>query len=171
MLMQSLSFCAAIILCIVHDTLSFEIQTTRYETKDDNTNLKLIVNKNQSVSLDKAKPTSSSPEENTEAQRKSEDNAHSKDGQQDRKDALGKSADEQLEASSYLSVGLGAHRGRLNIQSGLEDDDEYDGAWCAELEDQEQWLQLDALRPTLFTGVILQGRNSIWGSLALGPHL
>ncbi|XP_066535429.1 probable carboxypeptidase X1 isoform X3 [Hoplias malabaricus] len=30
------------------------------------------------------------------------------------------------------------------------------------MKNQEQWLQLDALRPTLFTGVILQGRNSIW---------
>uniref|UniRef100_A0A8C2K8X9 Carboxypeptidase X (M14 family), member 1a n=1 Tax=Cyprinus carpio TaxID=7962 RepID=A0A8C2K8X9_CYPCA len=73
-----------------------------------------------------------------------------------------KVSDDQLESSSYLSVGLGPHRGRLNIQSGLEDDDEYDGAWCAGVEDQEQWLQLNALRPTLFTGVILQGRNSIW---------
>ncbi|XP_057197489.1 probable carboxypeptidase X1 [Triplophysa rosa] len=175
MLMQSLSFCAAIILCIAHDSLSSEIQSLGYVAKADNNTLKLIVNLTLNVSLDKAKPTSSSPEENTEAQRNSEEKAHSKDGQQDNKDARGKSdcpplgleslkvSDEQLEASSYLSVGLGAHRGRLNIQSGLEDDDEYDGAWCAELEDQEQWLQLDALRPTLFTGVILQGRNSIWG--------
>ncbi|KAI4878407.1 hypothetical protein NFI96_008158 [Prochilodus magdalenae] len=51
------------------------------------------------------------------------------------------------------SVGIGVR---------LEDEDEYDGAWCAGLEDQEQWLQLDSLRLTLFTGVILQGRNSIW---------
>ncbi|XP_072533956.1 probable carboxypeptidase X1 [Salminus brasiliensis] len=71
-------------------------------------------------------------------------------------------SDYQLQASSSLSSGLGPHRGRLNIQSGLEDEDEYDGAWCAGEEDQEQWLQLDTLRPTLFTGVILQGRNSIW---------
>ncbi|MCI4376514.1 hypothetical protein PGIGA_G00189400 [Pangasianodon gigas] len=71
-------------------------------------------------------------------------------------------SDYQLQASSSLSSGLGPHRGRLNIQSGLEDGDEYDGAWCAGMEDKEQWLQLDALRPTLFTGVILQGRNSIW---------
>ncbi|XP_036429865.1 probable carboxypeptidase X1 [Colossoma macropomum] len=71
-------------------------------------------------------------------------------------------SDYQLQASSSLSSGLGPQRGRLNIQSGIEDGDEYDGAWCAGLEDHEQWLQLDALRPTLFTGVILQGRNSIW---------
>ncbi|KAF5900933.1 putative carboxypeptidase X1, partial [Clarias magur] len=71
-------------------------------------------------------------------------------------------SDFQLQASSSLSSGLGPHRGRLNIQSGLEDGDEYDGAWCAGTEDKEQWWQLDALRPTLFTGVILQGRSSIW---------
>lgn len=51
------------------------------------------------------------------------------------------------------------------LQSGLEDGDEYDGAWCAGMEDKEQWLMLDALRPTLFTGVILQGRSSIWRSV------
>ncbi|XP_017320328.1 probable carboxypeptidase X1 isoform X1 [Ictalurus punctatus] len=71
-------------------------------------------------------------------------------------------SDYQLQASTSLSSGLGPHRGRLNIQSGLEDGDEYDGAWCAGMEDKEQWLMLDALRPTLFTGVILQGRSSIW---------
>ncbi|XP_066535428.1 probable carboxypeptidase X1 isoform X2 [Hoplias malabaricus] len=71
-------------------------------------------------------------------------------------------SDYQLQASSSLTSGLGPHRGRLNIQSGWEDGDEYDGAWCAGMKNQEQWLQLDALRPTLFTGVILQGRNSIW---------
>ncbi|XP_062852435.1 probable carboxypeptidase X1 [Trichomycterus rosablanca] len=71
-------------------------------------------------------------------------------------------SDYQLQASTSLSNGLGPHRGRLNIQSGLEDEDEYDGAWCAATEDKDQWLQLDSLRMTLFTGVILQGRNSIW---------
>ncbi|XP_023687191.2 probable carboxypeptidase X1 [Paramormyrops kingsleyae] len=70
--------------------------------------------------------------------------------------------DTQLQASSIKHYGLGPHRGRLNIQSGLEDGDEYDGAWCAKYEDKKQWLEVDALRPTLFTGVILQGRNSIW---------
>ena len=47
-------------------------------------------------------------------------------------------------------------------QSGIEDGDLYDGAWCAQYEDQDQWLEVDALHLTLFTGVILQGRNSIW---------
>ncbi|XP_030628233.1 probable carboxypeptidase X1 [Chanos chanos] len=71
-------------------------------------------------------------------------------------------SDSQLQASTSLQAAFGPHRGRLNIQSGLDDDDEYGGAWCAGLEDKEQWLQLDVLRPTLFTAVILQGRSSIW---------
>lgn len=70
--------------------------------------------------------------------------------------------DTQLRASSYKRRGLGPHRGRLNIQSGIEDGDIYDGAWCAQQRDKTQWLEVDALRPTRFTGVILQGRNSIW---------
>ncbi|XP_053180316.1 probable carboxypeptidase X1 [Scomber japonicus] len=70
--------------------------------------------------------------------------------------------DAQLKASSYKRRGLGPHRGRLNIQSGIEDGDIYDGAWCAQYRDKNQWLEVDAQRPTRFTGVILQGRNSIW---------
>ncbi|XP_053191617.1 probable carboxypeptidase X1 [Scomber japonicus] len=70
--------------------------------------------------------------------------------------------DSQITASSYPRTGLGPHRGRMNIQSGIHDGDIYDGAWCAEYKDQHQWLEVDALHPTLFTGVILQGRNSIW---------
>ncbi|XP_034038103.1 probable carboxypeptidase X1 isoform X1 [Thalassophryne amazonica] len=70
--------------------------------------------------------------------------------------------DTQLSASSYKRQGLGPHRGRLNIQSGTEDGDIYDGAWCAQRRDMEQWLQVDAQRQTRFTGVILQGRSSIW---------
>lgn len=50
------------------------------------------------------------------------------------------------------------------FQSGIEDGDLYDGAWCAKYKDQHQWLEVDAIHPTLFTGVILQGRNSIWRS-------
>ncbi|KAM6163806.1 putative carboxypeptidase X1 [Rhynchocyon petersi] len=71
-------------------------------------------------------------------------------------------SDSQLEASSSQSFGLGPHRGRLNIQSGLENNDFYDGAWCAEQQDAEPWLQVDAGHPTHFSGVITQGRNSIW---------
>uniref|UniRef100_A0A3Q3VQI6 Uncharacterized protein n=1 Tax=Mola mola TaxID=94237 RepID=A0A3Q3VQI6_MOLML len=70
--------------------------------------------------------------------------------------------DNQLRASSYKRRGLGPHRGRLNIQSGIEDGDIYDGAWCARYRDKKQWLEVDALRLTRFTGVILQGRSSIW---------
>ncbi|KAM9795223.1 putative carboxypeptidase X1 [Neosynchiropus ocellatus] len=70
--------------------------------------------------------------------------------------------DTQLRASSYKRRGLGPHRGRLNIQSGIQDGDIYDGAWCALHRDKNQWLEVDALRLTRFTGVILQGRNSIW---------
>ncbi|XP_034015912.1 probable carboxypeptidase X1 [Thalassophryne amazonica] len=70
--------------------------------------------------------------------------------------------DSQIQASSYQRSGLGPHRGRLNIQSGIEDGDLYDGAWCAGYKDQDQWLEVDAIDLILFTGVILQGRNSIW---------
>ncbi|XP_063046448.1 probable carboxypeptidase X1 [Engraulis encrasicolus] len=70
--------------------------------------------------------------------------------------------DAQLQSSTYQRRGLGPHRGRLNIQSGVEDGDIYDGAWCSSYEDQKQWLQVDARRQTNFTGVILQGRASIW---------
>ncbi|XP_056239107.1 probable carboxypeptidase X1 isoform X2 [Seriola aureovittata] len=70
--------------------------------------------------------------------------------------------DNQLKASSYKRRGLGPHRGRLNIQSGIEDGDIYDGAWCAQYRDQNQWLEVDARQQTRFTGVILQGRSSIW---------
>ncbi|XP_075037655.1 putative carboxypeptidase X1 [Mixophyes fleayi] len=70
--------------------------------------------------------------------------------------------DYQLRASSIKRYGLGSHRGRLNIQSGIYDDDFYDGAWCAGEKNKEQWLEIDARRLTRFTGVITQGKNSIW---------
>ncbi|XP_067374500.1 probable carboxypeptidase X1 isoform X2 [Channa argus] len=70
--------------------------------------------------------------------------------------------DNQLRASSYKRRGLGPHRGRLNIQSGIEDGDIYDGAWCARDKDKGQWLEVDSRRLTRFTGVVLQGRSSIW---------
>lgn len=50
------------------------------------------------------------------------------------------------------------------FQSGIEDGDMYDGAWCAMYRDRHQWLEVDAIHLTLFTGVVLQGRNSIWRS-------
>uniref|UniRef100_M4AXG5 Carboxypeptidase X, M14 family member 1 n=1 Tax=Xiphophorus maculatus TaxID=8083 RepID=M4AXG5_XIPMA len=73
--------------------------------------------------------------------------------------------DAHLRASSYKRRGLGPHRGRLNIQSGIDDGDIYDGAWCARYKDKNQWLEVDAQRLIQFTGVILQGRNSIWRSV------
>ncbi|XP_017289389.1 inactive carboxypeptidase-like protein X2 [Kryptolebias marmoratus] len=72
--------------------------------------------------------------------------------------------DFQLHASSTKRYGLGAHRGRLNIQAGLYEDDLYDGAWCAGRNDPLQWIEVDARRLTKFTGVVTQGRNSLWSS-------
>ncbi|XP_040820651.1 adipocyte enhancer-binding protein 1 [Ochotona curzoniae] len=68
--------------------------------------------------------------------------------------------DNQIRASSMLRHGLGAQRGRLNMQAGANEDDYYDGAWCAEDESQTQWLEVDTRRTTRFTGVITQGRDS-----------
>ncbi|XP_025129652.2 inactive carboxypeptidase-like protein X2 isoform X1 [Bubalus bubalis] len=70
--------------------------------------------------------------------------------------------DFQLHASTSKRYGLGAHRGRLNIQAGINENDFYDGAWCAGRNDLHQWIEVDARRLTKFTGVITQGRNSLW---------
>ncbi|XP_056153080.1 inactive carboxypeptidase-like protein X2 [Lampris incognitus] len=72
--------------------------------------------------------------------------------------------DFQLHASTTKRYGLGAHRGRLNIQAGLYEDDLYDGGWCAGRNDPLQWFEVDARRLTKFTGVITQGRSSLWSS-------
>ncbi|KAM9078397.1 adipocyte enhancer-binding protein 1 [Megaptera novaeangliae] len=68
--------------------------------------------------------------------------------------------DNQIRASSMLRHGLGAQRGRLNMQAGDTEDDYYDGAWCAEDDSQTQWIEVDTRRTTKFTGVITQGRDS-----------
>ncbi|KAM5203813.1 adipocyte enhancer-binding protein 1 isoform 2-T2 [Hipposideros larvatus] len=68
--------------------------------------------------------------------------------------------DNQIRASSMLRHGLGAQRGRLNMQAGATEDDYYDGAWCAEDDTQTQWIEVDTRRTTRFTGVITQGRDS-----------
>ncbi|XP_062035443.1 adipocyte enhancer-binding protein 1 [Lepus europaeus] len=68
--------------------------------------------------------------------------------------------DNQIRASSMLRHGLGAQRGRLNMQAGANEDDYYDGAWCAEDDSQTQWIEVDTRRTTRFTGVITQGRDS-----------
>lgn len=60
----------------------------------------------------------------------------------------------------YCSPGSDGHV--LCPQSGLEDGDLYDGAWCAEPQDAEPWFQVDARHPTRFSGIITQGRNSVW---------
>ncbi|XP_036295249.1 inactive carboxypeptidase-like protein X2 [Pipistrellus kuhlii] len=73
-----------------------------------------------------------------------------------------KVTDFQLHASTAKRYGLGAHRGRLNIQAGVSENDFYDGAWCAGRNDAHQWIEVDARRLTRFTGVITQGRNSLW---------
>ncbi|XP_035262585.1 inactive carboxypeptidase-like protein X2 [Anguilla anguilla] len=72
--------------------------------------------------------------------------------------------DFQLHASTMRRYGLGAHRGRLNIQAGLYEDEFYDGGWCAGRTDPLQWFEVDARRLTKFTGVITQGRSSLWSS-------
>ncbi|KAM5172820.1 adipocyte enhancer-binding protein 1 isoform 2-T3 [Mantella aurantiaca] len=69
--------------------------------------------------------------------------------------------DDQILASSMLRHGLHAQRGRLNMQAGTDEDDFFDGAWCAEDESLVQWLEVDTRRTTLFTGIITQGRDSV----------
>ncbi|XP_042329430.1 adipocyte enhancer-binding protein 1 isoform X2 [Sceloporus undulatus] len=69
--------------------------------------------------------------------------------------------DDQILASSMLRHGLGAQRGRLNMQTGSNEDDYFDGAWCAEDDSRIQWIQVDTRRTTKFTGVITQGRDSL----------
>ncbi|ELK25160.1 Adipocyte enhancer-binding protein 1 [Myotis davidii] len=56
--------------------------------------------------------------------------------------------DNQIRASSMLRHGLGAQRGRLNMQAGAVEDDYYDGAWCAEDDAQNQWIEVDTRRTT-----------------------
>ncbi|XP_056325762.1 inactive carboxypeptidase-like protein X2 [Danio aesculapii] len=72
--------------------------------------------------------------------------------------------DFQLHASSMRHYGLGPHRGRLNIQGGLLEDDLYGGGWCAGHTDPLQWFEVDARRLTKFTAVVIQGRSSLWSS-------
>ncbi|XP_075767180.1 adipocyte enhancer-binding protein 1 isoform X2 [Pelodiscus sinensis] len=68
--------------------------------------------------------------------------------------------DDQILASSMLRHGLGAQRGRLNMQAGSNEDDFFDGAWCAEDDTRTHWIEVDTRRTTKFTGVITQGRDS-----------
>nr|XP_023686791.1 inactive carboxypeptidase-like protein X2 isoform X2 [Paramormyrops kingsleyae] len=72
--------------------------------------------------------------------------------------------DFQLHASTMRRYSLGPHRGRLNIQAGIYEDEFYEGGWCAGRNDPMQWFEVDARRLTKFTGVITQGRSSLWSS-------
>ena len=45
-------------------------------------------------------------------------------------------------------------------QAGPNEDDFFDGAWCAEDDSRAHWLEVDTRRTTKFTGVITQGRDS-----------
>lgn len=45
-------------------------------------------------------------------------------------------------------------------QAGTNEDDFFDGAWCAEDDSRAHWIEVDTRRTTKFTGVITQGRDS-----------
>lgn len=64
----------------------------------------------------------------------------------------------------YVHVELNSplHGFFSDLQAGLYEDDLYDGAWCAGRDDPLQWLEVDARRLTKFTGVVTQGRSSLW---------
>ncbi|KAI2658195.1 Inactive carboxypeptidase-like protein X2 [Labeo rohita] len=47
---------------------------------------------------------------------------------------------------------------------GLNEDDMFDGGWCAGRNDPLQWFEVDARRLMKFTGVVTQGRSSLWSS-------
>lgn len=47
----------------------------------------------------------------------------------------------------------------LFVQASADDDDLNGGAWCANAEEKEHWIELDARTMTEFTGVITQGRD------------
>ncbi|RXN08786.1 inactive carboxypeptidase X2 [Labeo rohita] len=40
----------------------------------------------------------------------------------------------------------------------------FDGGWCAGRNDPLQWFEVDARRLMKFTGVVTQGRSSLWSS-------
>ncbi|XP_031733273.1 probable carboxypeptidase X1 [Anarrhichthys ocellatus] len=115
----------------------------------------------KNISQDSEEENKNEEEEEEEEDSKTEDKGTQRDCPPIGLESL-RVDDSQIQASSYQRTGLGPHRGRLNIQSGIEDGDLYDGAWCAKYKDRHQWLEVDAIHLTLFTGVIMQGRNSIW---------
>ncbi|XP_076127254.1 inactive carboxypeptidase-like protein X2 [Alosa pseudoharengus] len=68
-------------------------------------------------------------------------------------------ATDQLVASSMSQYRYGVHRSRLNMQASANDDDLNGGAWCANPEEKQHWIEMDARTMTEFTGVITQGRD------------
>ncbi|XP_048843985.1 inactive carboxypeptidase-like protein X2 isoform X2 [Brienomyrus brachyistius] len=50
------------------------------------------------------------------------------------------------------------------LLAGIYEDEFYEGGWCAGRNDPMQWFEVDARRLTKFTGVITQGRSSLWSS-------
>ena len=63
-------------------------------------------------------------------------------------------SDDQITASSeWLNINRAAH-GRLNFIP-----DSIGGAWSSELNDLNQWLQVDFQRCTIITGISTQGRS------------
>uniref|UniRef100_A0AAY4AXA7 F5/8 type C domain-containing protein n=1 Tax=Denticeps clupeoides TaxID=299321 RepID=A0AAY4AXA7_9TELE len=62
-------------------------------------------------------------------------------------------------ASSTSSHRYSPQRVRLNMQASGNEDDLNGGAWCANPEEKEHWIELDAHSLTEFTGVITQGRD------------
>ncbi|XP_060787094.1 inactive carboxypeptidase-like protein X2 isoform X2 [Neoarius graeffei] len=66
---------------------------------------------------------------------------------------------DQLQTSSMHLHRYGAHRARLNIQASGDEYDLNGGAWCANPEEKDHWIELDTRMLTEFTGVITQGRD------------
>ncbi|XP_072025093.1 uncharacterized protein [Amphiura filiformis] len=69
----------------------------------------------------------------------------------------GNITDSQLTASSKLNNDTSATSARLNHQP---ESPESQGAWVAEFDDQNQWIQAGLLRQISITGVIVQGNPS-----------
>ncbi|XP_027024059.2 inactive carboxypeptidase-like protein X2 [Tachysurus fulvidraco] len=66
---------------------------------------------------------------------------------------------DQLQTSSMYQHRYSSHRARLNIQASADEYDMNGGAWCANPDEKEHWIELDTRTLTEFTGVITQGRD------------
>ncbi|CAL8347076.1 unnamed protein product [Lota lota] len=67
---------------------------------------------------------------------------------------------DQISASSISQYRYAAQRARLNMQGSDDEDNMRGGAWCANSEDKDHWLEIDGRKDTEFTGIITQGRDS-----------